>query len=300
MSRTAGARRLSLILGAILLAAAVWSVTSNRALLESACQSLKHPPAGWAVALPVCILASFASTAAGLRWLTNRVTPLGIVGWGEMFQLTLASSLGNLVPMQAGMAGRIAYLHRVHRIPVTVSVLLTVQSTLLTMASTVWLGIALLLVRLGGLSWLAVPASVLLPAALIGVGPTGGWAFRAAFTSRLLDTLLSAVRTGAAFELVGAPISPLAALAFALAAQMANAVPMIGSGLGIREWAVALLAPAVAGLSTQEALAAELVHRAAEIMLIVPSGLIASVPLARRFGQAARPRSMHGEPTAAL
>ncbi len=300
MSRTAGARRLSLMLGAILLAAAVWSVASNRALLETAWQSLKHPPAGWTVALPAAILASFASTAAGLRWLTNRVTPIGSVGWSEMFQITLASSLGNLVPMQAGMVGRIAYLHRVHRIPVTVGVLLAVQSTLLTFAALAWMGVVMLLIRLGGLSWLAVPASVLVPGSLIWVGPASGWAFRAAFTSRLLDTLLSAVRTAAAFELVGVPISPLAALAFALAAQLANAVPMIGNGLGIREWVVALLAPTVAGLSTQEALAAELVHRAVEITLIVPGGLIASVPLARRFAQAARLRPTDGEPTTAL
>ena len=259
-------------------------------MLDSAWQTLRHPTPIWALALPAAILASFASTACGLRWLTLRVAPLGGMAWSEMLMLTAASSLGNLLPLQAGLVGRIGYLNRVHRIPVTVGVLLTVQSTLLTLAAVAWLGLALLLVRLGGLSWLAIPASVLLPAALTMAGPERGWAFRAAFTMRLLDTLLSAIRTAAAFELVGSTLSPAAALSFALAAQLANTMPMIGSGLGVREWAVGLLAPAVAGVPTPEALAAELVHRAAELMLVVPGGLMASIPLARRLGQAVRLR----------
>jgi hypothetical protein len=47
----------------------------------------------------------------------------------------------------------------------------------------------------------------------------------------------------------------------------------------------------MAGIPTPEALAAELVHRAVELVLIVPGGLVASIPLARRFGQAARLRT---------
>ena len=291
MIRTASARRLSVVLGALLVAAAVWSVASHRTMLDSAWQSLRQPAPAWAIALPAAILASFASTAAGLRWLTLRVAPLGCIAWSEMLMLTAASSLGNLLPLQAGLVGRIGYLHRVHRVPVTVGVLLTVQSTLLTLAAVAWLGAALLLVHVSGLSWLAIPASVLIPAAITVAGPERGWAFRAAFTTRLLETLLSAVRTAAAFELVGASLSPTVALGFALAAQLANTIPMIGSGLGVREWAVGLLAPSVAGIPTPEALAAELVHRAVELVLIVPGGLVASIPLARRFGQAARLRT---------
>ena len=290
MSASTRGRRFPVLIGAVLLGAAAWSLASNRDIAAAAWSSLREPSPTWATLLPGCVLASFAVTAMGLQWLTNRVVPVGRIHFAEMLALTLTSALGNMVPLQAGLVGRLAYQQRVHGIPATVGVLLAVQSTLLTLGAAAWVGVALLVVRVGGFSWLAVPATLLLPMA-IAVAPQGrGRAFRAAFAARLVETMLSAVRTAAAFRLVGSPIDPFAAMVFALAAQFANAVPMVGNGLGVREWAVALLAPSVAGLATPEALAAELVHRAAEILVVVPGGLFGMIPLARRAGMAARMR----------
>ena len=290
MNGQARRRHLSLLVGAVLVAAAIGSVASHRGVLDAAWSSLRDPSPAWAACLPLAVLVSFAATAGGLTWLTNRVVPLGRVSWPEMFALTLSSALGNLFPMQAGLVGRIAYQQRVHGIPATVGVLLAVQSSLITLAAAAWVGVVLLIVRVGGLSWIAVPASLLPAFAMVAAVPASGRAFAAAFALRLSETMLSAVRAGAAFQVVGAPIDPEAALTFAVAAQLANVVPMVGGGLGIREWAVALLAPAVTGLSTPEALAAELVHRAAELLVVVPGGLAASLPLARRVGMATRAR----------
>lgn len=294
MSITGRSRKTSVWIGALLVAIAAWTIASNREVASSAWASLRDPSPLWLATLPLAVVASFACTALGLLWLTNRVARASRLAWGEMLALTVSSSLGNLVPMQPGLAGRLVYQQRVHDIPVTVGVLLAVQSTLLTLGAAAWTGALLLAVKLSGMSWLAVPCSVAVPAAAACV-PSGSRAFIASFAMRLVELSVSALRTGAAFALVGAPIDPFAALVFATAAQLANAVPLIGSGLGVREWAVGLLAPAVTGLSTPEALAAELVHRVAELLVVVPGGLAAAIPIGRRIAQASAVRRI--EPT---
>lgn len=294
MSVTGRSRKTSVWIGAALVAIAAWTIASNREVASSAWASLRDPSPLWLATLPLAVVASFACTALGLLWLTNRVARASRLAWGEMLALTVSSSLGNLVPMQPGLAGRLVYQQRVHDIPVTVGVLLAVQSTLLTLGAAAWTGALLLVVKLSGMSWLAVPCSVAVPAAAACV-PSGSRVFIASFAMRLVELSVSALRTGAAFALVGAPIDPFAALVFATAAQLANAVPMIGSGLGVREWAVGLLAPAVTGLSTPEALAAELVHRVAELLVVVPGGLAAAIPIGRRIAQASAVRRI--EPT---
>ena len=111
-----------------------------------------------------------------------------------------------------------------------------------------------------------------------------------ALAVRFGEVLLSALRTAACFALVGKPIDPSAALVFACASNAANCVPMIGGGLGIREWITGLLAPGVAGVATPDALAAELLNRAVELLVVVPGGLASTPMLARRLAEAMRTR----------
>lgn len=283
-------RAVQALVGLALLAAAAWSVVRNRSVAEAAWAAIRDPSPIWVIALPLAVIATVTLTSLSLQWLTNRVARESRLGLGEMLALTLASTLGNILPMQPGFAGRVAYQHQVHAIPVPVSVLVAVQSTLLTLAAAAWLGLSLALVRMAGLSWLAAPASlVLLTPALLGSASRGS-ALPAAFAARFIEVLLSAVRTTAAFALVGQPIDPFAALVLACASNAANCLPLLGNGLGVREWITGLLAPALAGIATPEALAAELVNRCVELLVVVPGGLAASAPLARRLSQAMRTR----------
>jgi hypothetical protein len=65
---------------------------------------------------------------------------------------------------------------------------------------------------------------------------------------------------------------------------------MFGNGLGVREWVTGLLAPSLAGVATPDALAAELLNRAVEVLLVVPAGLACTPTLARRLSDAMRTR----------
>jgi uncharacterized membrane protein YbhN (UPF0104 family) len=265
-------------------------VAGNQASASAAWVSLRNPDPAWVIALPLAILATCALTSVVLFGLTRRAAPASDLRLGEMTALTMASTLGNLVPMQPGLVGRIAYLHRVHEIPVAIGVLIAVQATLLTLGATGWMAIGLLLARLGGLSWLAAPASALL---LLPMWIEPGPRLRPlgqAFLLRLGEVLLAALRCGACFALVGKPIDAASALALACASSAANTVPLLGNGLGVREWVTGLLAPSLAGVATPDALAAELLNRAVEVLLVVPLGLASTLPLARRLGEALRTR----------
>jgi len=298
MTSVTRARRVAPLIGLLLIAAAAWAVVGNRAVVSAAWDSLRHPSWPWTTTLAAATLATFLCTAAGLLLLTNRVARESRLTLSEMLALTLASSLGNMIPLQPGLAGRVAYQHQVHGIPVVASVLLVVQSTLLTVVVVVWLAPSLVLVHAGGLSWLAAPISLTLPLVLAATGAARLRPFAGPLVLRAMEVLLGSLRTMAAFALVGAPIDPMAAMVFGCAGAAANCVPGIGGGLGVREWVVGLLAPAVAGVTTPDALAAELVNRAAELLVVVPGGLLGGVPIARRLRHASRTQRVHGQHTA--
>lgn len=292
------ARRLpAFLLGLALLASALWVVAHHRTAAELALSGLRDPAPLPAIALPLAVFATCLLTAAVMLLLTRRAARLSSPGFGESLALTLASAMGNLVPLQPGLVGRIAYLHRVHEIPVAVGVLLAVQATLLTLAAAVWLGMALLLVTVTGVSWLAAAMSplLLLPAAL---GPSRpARAFARTLALRLAEVLLGSLRCHCCFALVGNPIDAPAALGLACAASLANTIPLLGNGLGVREWVTGLLSPALAGVATPEALTAELLNRAVEIVVVLAGGLAASPGLARRFRRALATRRVQASGT---
>jgi uncharacterized membrane protein YbhN (UPF0104 family) len=274
------ARRVGLLVGAALVAAAVWTIARSGGLGAQAWDHLRQSPP------PLLLLALFAAvacialcTALSLQWLTNRTNPPVRVQLREMLALVCAGTLGNFVPMQPGLVGRIAYQHQVNGVPVPVSVLVTIQSTVLTGLAAAWLAGALALAHAAELSWAAAVAS---PIALLPL-MRGGLAqsFGPAFLVRAAEIDLWALRIHCSFQAIGQPIDPAAALALACAANAANIVPFIGNGIGVREWFVGFLAPIVAGVPLADALGAELLGRAAEIAFFVPAGL-ASWPLLQR------------------
>lgn len=291
LARTSSRRTIVHVLGVTLVGVAAWTVTKNHALAESTWAALRHPSPMWLAALPLAILCTFALTSLSLQILTNRVARLSTLGFGEMLALTFTSSLGNLAPVQAGLAGRIAYQHRVHGIPVPVSVLLAVQSTLLTLIAGGWLALALLMLRpVQGTSWLAAPMTYLLLGCALADPRWRRSAFLHALLVRCAEVLLSAVRVHAAFTLTGCTIDPSTSLALGAAGNVSNAIPLLGGALGVREWIVAMLAPALSGITMPEALAAELLSRSVEMIIVVVGGLASAPALARRLSDAMRTR----------
>lgn len=285
------------LLGVTLAGIAVWTVARHHTVATSAWAALHDPSPAWLATLPLAILGTIVLTSLSLQILTNRVTRISTLGFAEMLALTLTSALGNLAPVQAGLVGRIAYQHRVHGIPVPVSVLLAVQSTLLTLIAGGWLGLALLMLRpMQGTSWLAPPMTYLLLACALADARWRRSAFLRALLIRCAEVLLSALRVHAAFTLTGCTIDPLTSLALGAAGNVSNAIPFLGGALGVREWIVAMLAPALSGITLPEALAAELLSRCVEMIIVVGGGLAGAPSLARRLSDAIRTRPI--EPVA--
>jgi hypothetical protein len=90
---------------------------------------------------------------------------------------------------------------------------------------------------------------------------------------RYLEIMVWAVRYHAAFALLGSPIDANGALAFACVGSVSMLVPFVGNGLGLREWGIGLAAPLLTPYALELGLAAELVNRAAELVVILVLGL---------------------------
>jgi hypothetical protein len=144
------------------------------------------------------------------------------------------------------------------------------------------LGIQLLII--GGVGAIGALATLAMHVA------RGPWWIAATIALRFIDLLVWAGRYAVVFAIVGHPITVAAAMALAVLCQIAMLVPLVGNGLGLREWAVG----AVAGilpedlvsssgtLTTTIGLAADLANRAAELVTAVPVGLLCAHSLARR------------------
>ena len=65
----------------------------------------------------------------------------------------------------------------------------------------------------------------------------------------------------------------------------------MSNGLGLREWAVGLLAPFLAGYSMEQGIAAELVNRAAEVVIVLVAGLAGAGWVTRTWRSGARASS---------
>ncbi|MCE9619899.1 MAG: hypothetical protein K8R92_08315 [Planctomycetes bacterium] len=273
------AKRIGLVIGLLLVAAAIWTIVRSGSLGSQVWQHLSSASPLLLAALLAAIALILLCTSLSMQILVNRTLPAIRVEFREMMALVSASTLGNFVPLQPGLVGRIAYHHQVHGVPVPIGVLVAVQSTVLTGIAALWIGVGLALTHALHLSWSAAVLSPLLLLPFL----RGGTArhFATAFYIRVIETCVWALRISICFRVVGQPIEFDAALALACAANAANIVPFIGNGIGIREWCVGFLAPLVAGVPLADALAAELLGRAAEIIFFIPAGL-ASWPLLQK------------------
>ncbi|MCB1281548.1 MAG: hypothetical protein KDB18_08490, partial [Salinibacterium sp.] len=114
------------------------------------------------------------------------------------------------------------------------------------------------------------------------------WRIMIATGWRWGDMLLWAARYAVVFILVGEPVTWARATQFALISQIALVIPLVGNGLGLREWAIGAFAgrgsgePQSLAQSAAVGVTADLVNRAAELIVLVPLGALAGVLLARR------------------
>jgi hypothetical protein len=265
-------------LGIGALAAAILALAWNRETVVDSLASLRS-------ASPWTLLALLGGCAAQLFlsglvfwWLYRRFVPVPLL---EMSALIAAANAANFLPLRPGLVGRIAYLRVRRAVPLAASVRVTVEAAGLSAAVVALVVLFVPLADRAGLpgtaAFLAGGLSVLLATVSPGLRP-----YAIAALGRLGELGVLTWRYLLAFALIGREIDVDAAMAFACIASASSLVPLVPNGMGVREWAIGLLAPAVAGHSLQEGIAAELVGRAAELAVTVPAGAIAAAWLARR------------------
>lgn len=288
--RTAGA-----VVGLLLVIAAIVAVARNQSLLASAVASARSAPWSVIALLLGGALANMVASAAGLRVLLLRH---GKVGAMDMQAVIAAATLINYAPLRPGLASRAAYHHIVHGIPVMATVTTLVQSLALATVGIGWLCAFAWAMRIDGGSGSRLAMAVAAAAPALGVivasaSPRGSLrrALAVAWLWRCVDMAAWAVRYHAAFAVTGISLSAGDAAVAAAGAGAANLVPLVGNGLGVREWLIGLMGSSMRLWTVDAGLAADIVNRAADLAVAVPLGLAALPYVASRLRRAGAPAS---------
>lgn len=296
--RSRRARLVGAAVGVLVFAAAVWAVAGQREAVGRAWESLRAAP-GWMIAALALLPAlNLLLTAGVLTVLTRRHAR---VPYAEMFALIASAWLLNYLPLRPGLLGRVAYHRLVNGIPVSRSLRVIGEAIGCGAASLVMLvaaGAAAARLGSGGPADLAlVAAPGLATLALWSVWPRGAGDTRRlllAASIKYADTLVWVLRYWLVFRAIGAPVGLGGAAASAAVAQAVLLIPVVGNGLGVREWAVGAVSsamPAAAGAlkpTVAVGLMADLANRAAEMTAALPLGLAATAWLAGRLRRARR------------
>lgn len=290
--------------GLVLVLAAAWAAGRDPRGAQAALNALGRAPwhlVALAVILPVL---SWAFTTMTFWSLTRRH---GAVGVGEMSALMGSSWLLNFLPLKPGLVGRIAYHRSVNNIPIARS-LEVIGSAILCGAGSILTALMVATVARGA-SFGSGAMIALFATPIVGFAALG-WIGRKALAGhaaarlvrtdalswRYADLLVWAARYMVAFELVGRPVTPGQAIAVAAVSQAATLLPLIGNGLGIREWAVGLVAAALpawyvgAGGNplVAQGLSADLVNRVFEIGVAIPIGVLSTAWIGARMRRLGR------------
>lgn len=278
------------VIGVALLGGAVYAAASRGGFAEAWAAARAAPIwlIGLALVLPPLNLAATSMSF----WVQMRRH--GSIGAAEMAALIGAAWLLNCLPLRPGMFGRIAYHKAVNGIAVRDSVRAMVVGLAAGLASVaVVLAIAAAMgPDRGARAWaaaLSVPGAV---AGVMALSMRRGW-IAGVFFFRYLDVLIWVLRYWVTFRLVGVDLTPGQAAAVAAVSQLALNIPLVGNGLGVREWAVGLTAAnlpsglfgAGGKIATAAGLSADLVNRAAEMAVCVPLGVGCVVWAGRRIGR---------------
>ncbi|MHC4808941.1 MAG: hypothetical protein ACYTEV_01060 [Planctomycetota bacterium] len=230
-------RRAATILGLVMLAGAVAFVVAAGDRLAGARAALASPDPGAIAAILAAVAINLLLTGAFFRLLYARHARIGML---EMQAVMAAASLLNYLPLRPGLAGRVAYHRAVHGVPVRSSVLVMVQALGLSgliaaaVAMAAWASSAGHLPLEAGLGGLAALAGLAVIIRRLAIAARPGLAeaigpWPAAALLRLAEVGCVALRTWAAFALVGQPITAAAVTALA-----ATAVIVGPAGVGHR------------------------------------------------------------------
>ncbi|MDZ4829758.1 MAG: hypothetical protein SGJ09_06105 [Phycisphaerae bacterium] len=279
-TRLARWRRFAPLVGFVLLAGAVVLVATGDTL-GRALWALRHAPLTTVGLLLMSVLLSVGLTGSVFWVLTRRY---GQVPFGEMQALMASTTLANYLPLRPGLFARLAYHKTRHRIRARDG-LRTVFEAIGLSALSLALAIPALAIGVK----LELPLGVVLTApALLGVVGLAWQRTRllsVAWLLRYAETLLTALRYHLAFGLAGTPVPAETSVAIACVSMAASLVPFVSNGIGLREWAIGLLAPVLTGYAVEQGIVAELVNRAAEIAIVIPTGLIGAAVLWRSSRQ---------------
>ena len=281
-------RTLATLIVLTLLVAAIVVVSRQHASIQAALQHIADQPSGERARLIAIMLGSvlgnIARTAVMFRLLLSRYGPHDRrIGGMEMQALIASATLINYLPLRPGVFSRIAYHRTVNGIAIADSVKTIIQAAMLSGLAALYLtGVALICRERAISPWLVLS----IPLPVLGIAgalaPRHVRVFLWAGGMRLADVLVTALRYHAAFALIGSPIDWNGAIAFACISVLATMVPLVSNGLGLREWAIGLLAPAIASYQMELGLTADLLNRAAELVMVTLTGVPATLWLARR------------------
>jgi uncharacterized membrane protein YbhN (UPF0104 family) len=196
---------------------------------------------------------------------------------GRMTVLIAACELLNYLPLRAGMFGRAAYLKTKHKVPVRQSVVMVFATMGLTLVVFAVVVTALLaagevwqwLLAAGAVALLSV-ASLWLTPLLLRRPVFAAWAWPLV---RVADLLTASARLWVALGVVGESVSFAHAVIAAAAGLLVRPISITPNALGIREWFVGVVAGEIAVDGYQPAVAAALIDRAVEVVIMTVIGL---------------------------
>jgi hypothetical protein len=283
------------VLGLLLLIGAGVVVFSDPAQFHDLYDRLRAAPAWAGLFILASPLLNWSLVSACLWMLLRRHGPVGL---GEMHALVGSAWLLNHLPMRPGLIGRVGYHKLVNGIRVRDAIESTVWSLALAgVAGVMALALAAVLPPASGR--FTVGAVVAGPVVVVGGAALGaraaglvGWAWLlGALAVRYADLAAWALRYAVVFWVMGVELNPVQIVIVTGVSQVAQLVPLVGGGLGLREWLVGLTAASMVQ-AFDAALAGDLINRAAETILVVPVGLLGGAAVARRV---ARFRAASGE-----
>lgn len=271
--------RVGTLVGLLLLGAAIFVIWRQWESIGENLEAVLHPAPLDVAILLGCVAINIMLSGVVFYLLMRRY---GKVGFFEMQALIASATLFNYLPLRPGLFGRIAYHKAVNNIAVVDSAKTVIQAMLCSLLVAGWLGVAL------GISWwldITIWIGVVLPLPiLIGSGFFSSWRLGLwALGARYVEVMVWAVRYWVAFKILGWDITTTTALAFACIGVFTTLIPFFSNGLGLREWAIGLTAPLFDDQFAQLAngVAAELVNRAAEVMVVLALGLVGIAVLVR-------------------
>lgn len=281
------------IFGLLLLSGAAYFVYKSTNGLEGVWDSVKSAPWWMIVLIIISPMGNHLSVSMCLHSLQSRH---GKIRVGEMFVLIGSAWMFNYLPMRAGLIGRIGYHKSINKIRIRDSLESSIWSGVLAgISNVILLGVAMVMTMIGekwAITLLAVPVACFFVFALFMPTRNTTLLMRA-LAYRQIDVIVWLGRYWLAFEVLGLDMNIGDIAVVSAVSQLASLMPLTGSGVGFREWAVGLMASA-GGHAMGTAMAGDIINRAAETMIVVPVGLVCTAVVARWWKQRGGEESSEG------